>query len=419
MYILLMLSRYSHSALDSFRNCPQQFKFAYIDRVKTEKRVTADAFMGNAVHRALNHLYDTISYQKLLAKEQLLDYYRNIWETADKAHLTVVKDSLAVDDYIKTGQAMLERYYDQYQPFDQGTTIGLELNLQFTLPGSEARFSARIDRLWQRPDGVLEICDYKTGSHLPQGGRDKSFFFQMGLYQLAVQEAHPQFTTIELAQYFLKLDQVVRYRMTEEDFDLLTHELRGTIAETLHATKLDAFPTQESGLCDYCAFFHLCPAKRHRLLLKREAGEGDAEEVTSAEAAAELAEKYLEVDAHYKALASERDALKLDLSKAAHQLTINKFQAKSGTVSVSQKLVEKFVTKSQDKDAHADLAFLVRQLGLDDYLVPDTNALIKDIFRKGRLSEAEEKKLAEFVIAREEIRVTARHKKSDDDTTEG
>lgn len=413
-----MLTRYSYSALDSFRNCPRQFKFSHVDKVDTEKRVTADAFMGNAVHRALNHLYDTISFQRLLSRDELTAYYRNVWETADKAHLTVVKESLAVDDYIKTGQAMLERYYDRYQPFDQGTTIGLELQLQFTLPGTAARFSARIDRLWQRPDGVVEICDYKTGSHLPQGGQDKSFFFQMGIYQLAVQEAYPQFTGIELAQYFLKLDQDVRYRMTEEDFDVLTHELRGTIAETLHATRLDDFPTKESGICEYCAFFRLCPAKRHRLLLKKEAGEAGGEEITSAEAASELAERYLDLDARYKALAAERDALKVDLAGAARQLDLNKLQAHSGTVSVSRKAIEKFITKSQDSDSFANLSFLVRQLGLDDYLVPDTSALLKDIVRKGRLSEDDEKKLAEFLIAREEIRVTARHKKSDEDGAE-
>ena len=102
-----MLSRYSHSALDSFRNCPQQFRFSHIDKVKTEKRVTADAFMGNAVHRALNHLYDTLTYEKILPRETLIAYYRDIWENADKEHLTVVKESLGVDDYIRTGQTML------------------------------------------------------------------------------------------------------------------------------------------------------------------------------------------------------------------------------------------------------------------------------------------------------------------------
>lgn len=410
-----MLPRYSYSALDSYRTCPRQFKFSHIEKVAVETQVTADAFMGNAVHRALNHLYDTVSYRRLLSRDELIAYYRDIWEAADKAHLTVVKESLAVEDYIRTGQAMLERYYDRYQPFDQGTTIGLELNLTFTLPQTSARFSARIDRLWQRPDGVVEICDYKTGSYLPQGVRDDKFFFQMGIYQLAVQEAHPQFAEIEVAQYFLKLDQVVRYRLTEADLDVLTHELRGTIAETVHATRLDDFPTKESGMCEYCAYFPLCPAKRHRVLLRKEAGESDGREITSAEAAADLAERYLAVDVRYKEIAAEREALKAELAEAAQHLDLNKLQAPSGTVSVSRKAVEKFVTRSQDGESFAGLAALVRELGLDDYLVPDTSALLKEIVRRGRLSEADEARLAEFLIAREEIRITARHKKAEED----
>lgn len=411
-----MLSRYSHSALDSFRNCPRQFKFSHIEKVKTEKRITADAFMGNAVHRALNHLYDTLTYEKILSKEQLIAYYRDIWENADKQHLTVVKESLGVDDYIRTGETMLARYYDRFHPFDQGRTIALEEFLSFTLPGTGATFSARIDRLWQRPDGVVEICDYKTGANLPKGGRDPKFFFQMGIYQLAVREAFPQFKTIELVQYFLKLDQEIRYTMSEEDLDELVIELKRTIAETLHAEKLDTFPTRESGLCDYCAFFHLCPAKRHRLLLKREAGEGEnTEEVTTAEAAAELAEKFLELDARLKSLKSEHEALKGDLAQAAQSLDVNKLQANGGTVTVSRKQVDKFVTKSQDSDGFANLTYLVRELGLEDYMLPDTTGLLKDIYRKGRLSEEDEKKLEEFILSKEEIRISARHKKSDDD----
>jgi len=400
-----MLSKYSHSALDAYRTCPQQFKFAYLDKVQTEKRVTADAFMGNAVHRALNHLYEVASYEKLLPKEDLVAYYDRIWEEADKEHLTVVKESLGVDDYIRTGRSMLEKYYEKHQPFSEGTTIGLELMLSFLLPGTSARFSARVDRLWQRPDGVVAT--------LPRGGRYPKFFFQMGIYQLAVQETYPPFDQIELAQYFLKLDQVVRHRMSPEELDELVAELKHTIAETIHAEKLDTFPTSEGPLCDYCAYFNLCPAKRHRLLLKREGGEAkDKEEITTAEAAAELAEKFLELDARIKSLKGEHEALKGQLSEAARTLEINKLQADSGTVSVSRKMVDRFVTKTVDRDGFANLTFLVRQLGLDDYLQPDTNALMKDIYGKGRLSEEDEKKLAEYIIRKEEIRVAARHKKT-------
>ena len=144
----------------------------------------------------------------------------------------------------------------------------------------------------------------------------------------------------------------------------------------------------------------------------REAGEKEnTEEITTAEAAAELAEQFLELDAKLKALKAEHEALKGDLTNAAQSLDVNKLQAPSGTVSVSRKTVDKFITKSQDGDQFANLSFVVRQLGLDDYLQPDTSGILKDIYGKGRLSEEDEKKLAEFVITKEEIRVSARPKK--------
>ncbi|MDX9858290.1 MAG: PD-(D/E)XK nuclease family protein [candidate division Zixibacteria bacterium] len=410
-----MLKRYSHSAIATFRTCPRQFKFKYIEKPDVARRVTADAYMGNAVHRALKQLYSAVGMGRVLPLEQVLAVYDAEWEKPEKRQITVVKESVTVDDYIATGRKMLTRYYTSNHPFDQGTTLATERTITFDLPGSTHRMTAIIDRLWRRPDGMIEICDYKTGDHLPQGPRDRVFFFQMGIYQLAVQQTWPDFRDIELVQYFLKMDEKITHRMSEEDLDVLQTELKNAIAETIHAERRDEFPTTEGGHCGYCEFFDLCPAKRHRLILEKESGEKEGSEVSTAESAARLVERYLDVHERLREIKSEADALKVDLARAAGDLGVNKLVGGTGEVSVKVSRKEKFVTKTGDEQGWADFGAVVRQLHLDDYLVPDANGIYRDIYKKGLLPDEDLQKLAAFIIEKEEITVRAKLKNAEDE----
>ena len=261
-----MLSSYSHSSLGTYRNCPRQFKFRYVDKVKVPRRVNVDAYLGNVVHRALRRLYTLGADGILCPLDDIVDYYRQEWEKVDRAILTVVSDYYGVDDYIRIGQEMLIAHYQRYQPFNEGRLLGAEIRLPFVLTGTNFRFTTIIDRLTKRPDGTVELCDYKTGRQMlrPQ---DPAFYFQMGLYQLAVMAAYPQFKNIELVQYYLRHDEEVRYRMTPDELDGLVEAVRLAVLETIQAQRMDDFPPVESGLCDYCDYIELCPAKRHRRLL--------------------------------------------------------------------------------------------------------------------------------------------------------
>ena len=410
-----MPTRYSYSAIESYRVCPRQYKFKYIERPDVAKRVTADLYMGNAVHRVLHQLYSAVGYGRVMPLEDALRLYDAEWEKPEKRQITVVKESVTVDDYIATGRKILTRFYEKHHPFDEGTTLIAEQNMSFDLPDSPYRMSAKIDRLWRRPDGVVEICDYKTGDRMPLGPRDHKFFFQMGIYQLAVQEKWPDYTDIELVQYFLKLDEKVSYRMSEEDLDLLKAELKNTIAETLYAERHDSFPTIEGGHCGFCEFYDLCPAKRHRLILDKEEGKEGKAERTTAQSASELAEKYLEVHQQLKELKAEADALKADLASAATDLGVNKLSASSGDVSVKIERAEEFVTKTSDEQGWADFGAVVRQLQLDEYLVPDARAIYKDIYKKGLLPPDDLAKLSAFLVEKERVTIRVKQKQKDDD----
>jgi hypothetical protein len=203
--------------------------------------------------------------------------------------------------------------------------------------------------------------------------------------------------------------------MRPEQVDELAEQLRQEITATLTAERLDNFPTHESGLCHYCEYFHLCPAKRHQLILDAESGlPGLAEEHSTMQTASELADKYITLDTQLKELKSEHDALKEDLIQAAKDLAIDKFSGAEGTISVKLGREEKFIGKSRDPEAHAELSALARELGLDDCFSLDATAL-KDVYTRQRLAPDQLEKLRKFIEVQETSRVTVRRNKRTED----
>lgn len=412
-----MLSSYSYSALGTYQTCPRKFKFEYFEKPEIPKSITADTYMGNAVHRALDVLYRAPLGGAVIPLEEIIRFYRAEWEKPDRKYITVVNEYQTVDDYIEEGRNMLEVYYDKYKPFNLGKTIGTEINVRFRLENTPFNIKAKIDRLWKRNDNVIEICDYKTGRMPQEGVDDRSFYHQMGLYQLAVQAKFPHWEDIELVQYYLKFDEQIRRRLRADELDELKEQIRVTIIETIKAEQLDNFPTRESGLCGYCEYYKLCPAKRHRLVLEEEEGAEGSEKSTFKNAARRV-DLFLTKHRRLGELKAEVEALKEDMVRFARDLGINKLTGSEGEVSVKISRSEKFITKTEEPQAFAELTGLVRKIGFEEYFKLDEKALMKEIYQKERLTPELLETFKKYVVVKEDKRVTPHHNKKDDDEKE-
>ncbi|MEE8401540.1 MAG: PD-(D/E)XK nuclease family protein, partial [Candidatus Hydrothermarchaeaceae archaeon] len=96
---------YSHSRLSTFENCPLQYKFKYIDRVKLEEEwESIEAFMGSRVHDVLEKLYRDLKVTKLNSLEELLSFYDGIWEKNWNDDIRVIKTGFAPENYRDTGR---------------------------------------------------------------------------------------------------------------------------------------------------------------------------------------------------------------------------------------------------------------------------------------------------------------------------
>ncbi|MBU8934072.1 MAG: PD-(D/E)XK nuclease family protein [candidate division Zixibacteria bacterium] len=407
-----MLKSFSFSSLRSFRDCPQKFQFQYIKRVVTPRVETADLRLGNIVHDVLKQVYRRSADGVPVSLDDTLALYESSWSAVDKHTISVGSDYMGIDDYISNGHKMLTTFHQKYHPFDQHTLLDVERKLSFTLPGTDFKFSGVIDRLLKKDDGTVEICDYKTGRHIVRAS-DPDFYYQMGLYQLAVQANFPQWNQIELAQHFLKMDEVVADRLTPERIDQLIEDLRLSVVETIEAERRDDFPTKEGPLCNFCNFLEFCPAKRHRLMLGREEEEEGLSGLPEQQAF-EKATELLDKSDQLKQLKAETDALKSDLVRLSGELSVNRIEGQGGYVTVKSSRDEKFVTKTSNPKAFAELSFVARQLELDDYFKLDGPTLMKEVFRKQRLDKESLEKLTPFVVPKETHRVTPRRNKQPD-----
>src|SRR5690242_3033902 len=120
------MTTYSHSRLSTFEQCPQKYKFQYIDKIEVEMQDTVEAFMGSLVHEALERLYRQASIGNILTCQKVLEDYTQSWRDQWNENILVVSQEYTPDDYRLRGELFLRNYYETNYPFDASQTLGLE-----------------------------------------------------------------------------------------------------------------------------------------------------------------------------------------------------------------------------------------------------------------------------------------------------
>lgn len=398
-----MSVRFSHSKLEAYRICPRQYKFRYIQRAKVEKEVTVELFLGQTLHKCLQKLYEARSVSKVLSVDELLEIYQAEWEKAPVASLKVSGDYLSVSDYIQNGRETLEKFYATYAPFSQEETLAVEARVQFTLDKErDFKITGIIDRLARRPDGSAEIIDYKYKKGLPRQA-DVERDGQLALYVLAAQENWPDFKTIHARLIYLRQDTEFQVDFDPETLEEIRYDLVQKILEIKRAEKEDDFPPIESGLCRWCAYYSLCPAKRHSISLGDKEVPPDEDEIS----ASELADQFLTLKRRQEAGKSELDALREELIATARRLELTSLEGKQGTVKITDRIQSAFPTKTDSREAFMNISALAKAEGLElfeAYAELKPAELYKAFTREELPLELREK-LKEFLIEKANVRV--------------
>lgn len=182
----------SYSRLQAYLDCPWLYRLQYVDG----KRVPShpESSLGRSLHRTLAAFHR----EGGSTLERILDLYEDHWM---REGFSSPKQQAA---YYERGVHILRRFWDL--EFDRKSRV-LHVEKDFEFPLGPYRVRGTIDRIDERPDGTLEVIDYKSLQE-PMGEEGVRQNLQLRIYGLACRKAlgfRPDFLSIF---YLSRADQV-------------------------------------------------------------------------------------------------------------------------------------------------------------------------------------------------------------------
>jgi putative RecB family exonuclease len=254
------MATFSNSRLNTYENCPLQYRLRYVDQVEVPVRESIEAFVGKRVHEALEFLYLSVERGYKPTLSEVLDHLREAWEREWTDAVHIVRQGETIAGYRAIAQRCLTLYYRRHDPFDRGRTVGAEVLVTCPLdPERDLHLQGYVDRLVDLGGGHYEIHDYKTSRRLPSQAdvdRDR----QLALYQMGVIQQLPDVASVRLVWHYLAHDKMLVSSRTPEQLRALRDAVIELISEIEQATAGGEFPARITPLCNWCEYQPVCPA---------------------------------------------------------------------------------------------------------------------------------------------------------------
>jgi DNA helicase-2/ATP-dependent DNA helicase PcrA len=256
----------SFTHLSTYQTCPYRFYLQYLLHLPGRPAHTADA--GIRIHAAIERLAEVITQGAAVTYDEF-----TAWAAAlppPDPDGAVDPSDPAIPDAARPGADEPEGEgrglpaggpdeADALQHFwasEYGQIPPIAAEQEFYLPLGGAVVRGFIDRIHRRPNGTVEVVDFKTYNHVLTESQVRQSL-QLPLYIRACREAlHLPVSTG--AMYFLKHDQTVRVTYTEEELVARLREAESLVGAI---RKGDWAPTP-GAVCNHCPYGELCPVSR-------------------------------------------------------------------------------------------------------------------------------------------------------------
>ncbi len=254
----MTLERFSHSGIQSFKKCPAQFKYRYIDQIH-KKDEGIEAFLGKRVHEAIEHLYNQVKGGVVPLMDEILKVHKSLWKDKWHDRIAIVYQNKTARDYFYLGEECLARFYRQNHPFSE-PVIANEHEMVFLLDEDENyRIKGIVDRIDHDGEGNWEIHDYKTGKRaLSQNAADKDH--QLALYQIGLMAETEEIKSVKLVWHFIQHGIKVESKRSPAAIRKVINATKRSIDEIREKIKNGGeFYPKASILCNWCYYWEECP----------------------------------------------------------------------------------------------------------------------------------------------------------------
>ena len=221
------------------------------------------ATRGTLVHAVLERLFDLPAADR--TPENAATLLAPEWEKLKESAPEVTglfTDEAEVATWLTSAKALLDGYFALEDP-TRLEPAERESYVEVVLPGG-LRLRGIVDRLDVAPNGMIRVCDYKTGRSPGESFEGKALF-QMKFYAFVIWRTRGVIPR-RLQLMYLGDRQVLAYEPDERDLLAVERKLVALWEAIERATQLRDFKPNPSRLCEWCDHQAFCPEKGGTLL---------------------------------------------------------------------------------------------------------------------------------------------------------
>jgi putative RecB family exonuclease len=247
----------SPSAIAKFLECPQKYKFSYIDQIKEPP--SWQMHLGSFVHEVLENLYKEPAGQR--NNETLKQLAAKLWAENDwPAKIEALPEMLgSLGDFKRTAFEAMTNLWALEDP----SMVELDhIELKITTSINGVQMFGIVDRITSDSDGSVVISDYKTGKIPdPRFNSDDQKWFQLLLYA-AMYEATAGKLAKRLEYYYLAKNIKHALEVSDEKLQVAKDVVVSVRRGIDEASASGGFSCNVTNLCNWCHYkkIAICPA---------------------------------------------------------------------------------------------------------------------------------------------------------------
>ncbi len=243
------LPRFSPTRLNAYRFCPRAYGFQYDQGLRWGGTSASQSF-GGSLHRTLQ-VFHQEGGAASISVDELKRQLASTWSASGYA------TEEEADAARTEGERLLEQHHAQANEPGR-TTLAVERTVQWRY--DDLVLFGKIDRLDRRPDGALEVIDYKSGRRVPTES-DVRESLAMAIYQLLVAREHPG-TPVVTTLLHLRTGQSASVARTDDELRVVEEEAL-TLARAILADREKL--ARPGPQCHQCPYPRICPPGREWL----------------------------------------------------------------------------------------------------------------------------------------------------------
>lgn len=217
-----MEKTYTINMLKTFEDCPQRYKFMYVDNMRFPEQKNSKTETGTRIHALINYKLNGKDVSKMV--EQLDKNDKLLW-------------------YNFLNSPVLKYHF-------------LESEYAFDVKFGTSRLTGRIDALFET-DGEYVIVDWKTGEISDENERFQTMFYLCALYEVYKQKHLPvTYDSFSLRYVLLNTGTSIRIAFSEDLFMQYRNKIIGIIDKIETGENYFCYKTDK---CKNCKYLKFCP----------------------------------------------------------------------------------------------------------------------------------------------------------------